>query len=92
MFFLFCYNEILRRKKGKNYEKQRKPPKFKSLDNSMRYDNADEVFEKLCKTYPENIKYIKENESAIKAYFEDILQENGEIIVSNSTEFWRCQK
>lgn len=65
---------------------------IKSLDNSMRYDNADEVFEKLCKTYPENIKYIKENESTIKAYFEDILQENGEIIVSNSTEFWRCQK
>ena len=65
---------------------------IKSLDNSMRYDNGDEVFEKLCKTYPENIKYIKENESAIKAYFEDILQENGEIIVSNSTEFWRCQK
>jgi SAM-dependent methyltransferase len=65
---------------------------IKSLDNSMRYDNADEVFEKLCKTYPENIKYIKENESAIKAYFEDILQEKGEIIVSNSTEFWRCKK
>ena len=65
---------------------------IQSLDNSMRYENVDEVFEKLCKTYPENIKYIKENEKVIKAYFEDVLQENGEIIVSNSTEFWRCQK
>ena len=65
---------------------------IQSLDNSMRYDNVDEVFEKLCKTYPENIKYIKENESIIKAYFEDILQENGEVIVSNISEFWYCQR
>lgn len=66
--------------------------KIQSLDNSMRYDNVDEVVEKLCKTYPENIKYIKENESIIKAYFEDILQENGEVIVSNISEFWYCQR
>ena len=65
---------------------------IQSLDNSMRYYNVDEVFEKLCKTYPENIKYIKENERVIKAYFEDILQENGEIIVNNNSEFWRCLK
>ena len=65
---------------------------IESLDNGMRYDNVDDVFERACKTYPESIKYIKENEQTIKKYFEEILQENGEIIVSNNGEFWRCIK
>ena len=65
---------------------------IESLDNSMIYDNVDEVFERACKTYPESIKYIKENEQNIKNYFEEILQKNGEIIVSNNGEFWRCTK
>ena len=63
-----------------------------SLDNSMRYETVDDIFERLCSVYPANVKYIKDNESIIKTYFMKGLQENDEIIVVNSTEFWRCQK
>ena len=63
-----------------------------SLDNSMRYETADEVFERLCSNYPGNVKYIKENEVTIKNYFIDKLQENDEVVVNNNSEFWRCRK
>lgn len=63
-----------------------------SLDNSMRYETADEVFERLCSNYPGNVKYIKENEVAIKNYFIDKLQENDEVVVNNNSQFWRCRK
>ena len=63
-----------------------------SLDNSMRYETADEIFDKLCSVYPGNVKYIKENERIIKNYFMDKLQQNDEIIVTNYSEFWRCGK
>ena len=63
-----------------------------SLDNSMRYETVDDIFERLCSVYPANVKYIKDNESIIKTYFMKGLQENDEIIVANSIEFWRCQK
>lgn len=65
---------------------------IQSLDNSMRYENADDLFDKLCSVYPGNVKYIKENEAAIKNYFMDKLQENDEVIVTNYSEFWRCRK
>ena len=58
----------------------------------MRYEIANEVFERLCSNYPGNVKYIKENEVAIKNYFMEKLQENEEVIVTNYSEFWRCRK
>ena len=63
-----------------------------TLDNSMRYETADDVFERLCSNYPGNVKYIRENEVAIKNYFMDKLQENDEVVVHNNSQFWRCRK
>lgn len=63
-----------------------------SLDNSMRYETTDDIFERLCSVYPGNVKYIKDNESVLKTYFIKELQENNEVIVANYSEFWRCQK
>ncbi len=73
-------------------EKYFESVEIQSLDNSMRYETADDVFERLCSNYPGNVKYIKENEVAIKKYFMDKLQENDEVIVNNNSEFWRCRK
>ena len=63
-----------------------------SLDNSMKYENSEDVFKRLCDTYPANNKYIKENEVIIKNYFDKLLQEDEEVVVKNNTEFWRCGK
>ena len=60
------------------------------FENSMRYETSDEVFEQLCNRYPENKKYFLDNEKKIKAYFENVLEENSEIIVTNTSQFWRC--
>lgn len=73
-------------------EKYFESVEIQSLDNSMRYETANEVFERLCSNYPGNVKYIKENEVAIKNYFMEKLQENEEVIVTNYSEFWRCRK
>ena len=73
-------------------EKYFEEVEIQSLENSMRYETADEVFERLCSNYPGNQKYIKEIEVAIKKYFMEKLQENDEVIVTNYSEFWRCRK
>jgi DNA-binding transcriptional MerR regulator len=63
-----------------------------SLENNMRYEDSTEVFERLCNLYPENKKYLLDNEMQIREYFERIILEDGEIIVENESQFLRCFK
>ncbi|MBE5867168.1 MAG: MerR family transcriptional regulator [Lachnospiraceae bacterium] len=62
------------------------------LSNSMRYDNSDEVFDKLCKTYESGKKYLEEHEGEIKAYVDKVVAEKGEFVVPSDVAFWRCYK
>lgn len=66
--------------------------KIITLDNSMRYDNSEDVLERLYHRYPENRKYIEENENFIRQYFDGILEREGTVIVDNSSTFWHCVK
>ncbi len=66
--------------------------KIITLDNSMRYDSSEDVLERLYHRYPENRKYIEENENLIRQYFDGILEREGTVIVDNSSTFWHCVK
>ena len=60
------------------------------IDNGMRYDNADELFERLLDRYPENKKYITDKTQVIKAYFESEIAKQGSIVVPTSSDFQHC--
>ncbi len=62
------------------------------FSNSMRFDNIDEAFEKLCKSYPNNQKTIDENKIRIMDMLAKEIEENGVIVVENDSEFFACRK
>ena len=62
------------------------------LTNNMKYDSADELFEKLCEFYPEAKKYLVEKEGRIKARLEKLIVEQGEVVIRSESQFWHCYK
>lgn len=63
-----------------------------SLSNRMRYENSEEVFQRLCQHYPESKKYLVEKETKIRDYFDKIIKEQGEVIMNTDSGFWHCYK
>lgn len=58
----------------------------------MMYDNDEEFLERLCQQYPENRKYIEDNATLIRQYFDVALREKGAVAVENTSSFWHCVK
>lgn len=61
-----------------------------TLENSMSYDNSDELFERLCNIYVEDKKYLMVNEMKIKNYLEELIMKSRQIVVPNYEEFCHC--
>ena len=62
------------------------------INNEMKYDSGDDLFECLCQKYSESKKYFMEHENKIKAYFEKVITEQGEILVPTNSDFQKCYK
>ena len=62
------------------------------LDNGMRYEDSEVALERLYHRYPQNRKYIEENEHIIKSYFDKVLDEEDAIFIDNTSIFWHCIK
>lgn len=77
---------------GALLQKHFKSVKIVTLDNSMRYGNCEEMLERLFQRYPENRKYIEDNEDLIRQYFDGILESEDTMIVENVSSFWHCAK
>lgn len=77
---------------GTLLQKHFKSVKIVTLDNSMRYHNCEEMLERLYQRYPENRKYIEDNEELIRQYFDGILESEDTVIVENVSSFWHCVK
>lgn len=60
--------------------------------NSMKYENSDELFERLCNKYSDRKKYFVEKEKVIKGYFEKVMAQQGAIIVPTNADFQHCYK
>ena len=91
-------NDIIDRKQEKREEFKEMLGKYFSevssvkLSNDMRFETVDEAYDRLCVCYPNNQKFIDENKSRIIRMLENELEEHGEIIVENDSEFWACRK
>lgn len=60
--------------------------------NTMKYEDADELFGRLCERYQDGKKYFVENEKKIKSYFEETIINQGAIVVPTSSDFQHCYK
>ena len=63
-----------------------------TLGSVMRYTDADEVFAYLLERYPEEKKYLAEQEAVLKEYFTMEIKEKGAFLLPKSTDFQHCYK
>lgn len=60
------------------------------LQSSFRYDKADDLLLKMKDTYEGQEKFFAKNADKIKAYFEEKLEEKGEILIACDSHFLHC--
>ncbi|MBQ1248358.1 MAG: hypothetical protein IIX95_10030, partial [Clostridiales bacterium] len=60
------------------------------LQSSFRYDKADDLVLKMKDTYEGQDKFFAKNADKIKAYFEEKLEEKGEILITCDSHFLHC--
>ena len=60
------------------------------LKSSFRYDKADDLILKMKDSYEGQEKFFAKNADNIKAYFEEKIEEKGEIIVTCDSHFLHC--
>ena len=63
-----------------------------TLSSNFRYENSEEAFERLCRQYPENKKYLIERKPIIVSFLDTVLDDMGEIMVEHDAVFWQCYK
>ncbi|MBQ8800420.1 MAG: MerR family transcriptional regulator [Lachnospiraceae bacterium] len=63
-----------------------------TLGSVMRYTDANELFTYLLERYPEEKKYLTEQEAELKAYFVSEIQGKGDFLIPKSTDFKHCYK
>ncbi|MCR4587660.1 MAG: MerR family transcriptional regulator [Lachnospiraceae bacterium] len=62
------------------------------LSNTWHYSDADELFEKLLKTYEAQDKLLTSDRTGILDVFRSMIKEQGEIAVKIDSQFWHCYK
>lgn len=62
------------------------------FSNAMKYDDCEEVYDKLCKSYPISAKILETNKVKIMEMLSEEIEENGQIVVENESEFLSCRK
>ena len=62
------------------------------LPSPFRYESAEELFERAVERFPEAKDYLEANKLKLTAYFDNIITEQGEIIIDCSGLFWHCYK
>ena len=60
--------------------------------NIMKYEDAEELFGRLCEKYQDSKKYFAENEKKIKDYFTGLIAGQGAVMVPTNSDFQRCYK
>ncbi len=65
---------------------------YVTLTNRWHYEDADELLQKLRETFADKEKLINAKQSKLKAYFEERIKENGEIVIDIDSFFWHCSK
>lgn len=61
-----------------------------TLPSGMHYSDSEEFFDQIVQLYPEQKKEIEAKKARVIEALEKQIQENGEILVDISSEFFRC--
>ncbi len=62
------------------------------LGNAMRYDDTNELFERLMNRYPDRKKYFEDNAKKICDKLDEEIETNGEVIIETDAAFYHCFK
>ena len=62
------------------------------LPNNWHYSEAEDLFEKILNVYPSQEKILRKSEKALKQYFAEKIENEGEIVVKINSQFWHCYK
>jgi len=93
----FISNKLDEKAKERSQFEELLKENFKRVDsvklpNNMQYDDANDLFERLCDFYPAKKKYFQDNKTLITTYFEKKIAKFGPIIIKADSEFWHCYK
>lgn len=93
----FISNKLDEKAKERSQFEELLKENFKRVDsvklpNNMQYDDANDLFERLCDFYPAKKKYFQDNKTLITTYFEKKIAKSGPIIIKADSEFWHCYK
>ena len=62
------------------------------LPNNWHYSEAEDLFEKILNVYPSQEKILRKSEKALKQYFAEKIENEGEIVVKINSQFWHCYR
>ncbi len=62
------------------------------LTSCWHYTEAEDLYQKLIRIYPQEIKYLSYHEEEIKNYFHEKISLHGELVVETTSQFWHCYK
>lgn len=63
-----------------------------TIPSPMVYDSAEEVFERAVNHNQNGEKYLAEKREMLLGYFDNMIKENGQIVVESEGGFWHCHK
>ncbi|WP_022758856.1 MerR family transcriptional regulator [Butyrivibrio fibrisolvens] len=61
-----------------------------ALPGPLVFDNAEALFDRAAKKYPEGGKYLEDNRNLLENYFETVLLKDGPVTIDMDTVFYHC--
>ncbi len=61
------------------------------LQNNWHYTDSEELFSRFRETFEDQEKFLDSNKDVIKAYFDEKIEKDGEIVVEIKSQFWHCR-
>ncbi len=61
------------------------------LQNNWHYTDSEELYNRFMETFEDQDKFLESKKDVIKAYFDEKIEKDGEIVVEIKSQFWQCR-
>ena len=61
------------------------------LQNNWHYTDSEELYNRFLETFEDQEKFLESKKNMIKAYFDEKIEKDGEIVVEIKSQFWQCR-
>lgn len=63
-----------------------------TIPSPMVYDSAEEVFERAIRKNQQAEKYLTEKKDLVVEYFDNVIEQSGQVRIPSEGGFWHCYK